>query len=161
MKVLTACECCGDSVKRLTNHDWTDAENVVHEKQVCETCNSLLNSRCDVALGSHLLPLWEYQVAYVQRRRKNVEKLVQQLGEKSSKTINTPRAEITTNLREYVVIVFGEEYKVFAPEYGFNKARYLGYKEYLKEHTDVKQKISFLMHSGKARVRVAEDRRIK
>ena len=63
--------------------------------------------------------------------------------------------------REYVITVFNEEFHVFAPEFGFNRARYLGYKEYLKMHPHSGLKISSLQNSGKATVRVAKDNRVK
>ena len=64
-------------------------------------------------------------------------------------------------MREYIVTVFGEDFRILAPEYGFNRARYLGYKAYLKDHPKTNHKISELMHSGKAKVHVVKDMRVK
>ena len=64
-------------------------------------------------------------------------------------------------IREYTVTVLGEDFKVFAPEYEFNRARYLGYKEYLRMHPGSNLKIGKLMVSGKVKVHVVNDMRKK
>jgi hypothetical protein len=64
------------------------------------------------------------------------------------------------NMREYVVTIGNEEFHVLAPDLSFNRARYLGYKAYLRKHPTA-GKISSLMNSGKARVHVAKDQRVK
>lgn len=68
------CQCCNHEVTKLVIHDWYDIEGNNHEQQICESCNSILNSRCDIAIGDHLLPPWEFQVAFVRRRWKAIEK---------------------------------------------------------------------------------------
>lgn len=64
-------------------------------------------------------------------------------------------------MREYIVTIGDEEFHVSAVEYGFNRARYLGYKEYLNRHPEITRTLSSLLNSGLAKVRVANDRRIK
>lgn len=64
-------------------------------------------------------------------------------------------------MRDYIVTVFGEKFRINAPDGDFNLARRLGAKAYLRDHPGSKFKITALVFSGNVKVRVANDRRVK
>ena len=54
---------------RFVKHHWFEPDGSRWEVYICIGCNFMLSSRSPIALGDHVFPSWEAQVAYIVRRR--------------------------------------------------------------------------------------------
>lgn len=162
VKTLVRCICCERDVEKLVAHHWYDNDNNLQEKLICASCNSILSDATFATAEYHKLPEWSVQVSYVRERIRTLE--LESVKRLEAYQESMQRAQLRKNtclIRDFEVLIENKSFIVTTFEGDFNRARYLGCKEFIRMNPKLGYKVSVLTNSGKAKVRVANDKRVK